>query len=98
MAVHWRLASGVGGDVINDATFNNSSTVSGLVTNGAGATFNQTAGSVGGGVTNAGTVTDDLSNAGTVTNSGTYNANVASNTGTITNSLESPMSAPSMAT
>jgi autotransporter-associated beta strand protein len=36
-------------------------------------------------IVNMGTITDDLSNAGTVTNYGVYNANVASNTGAITN-------------
>ncbi len=36
-------------------------------------------------IVNLGTVTDDLSNAGTVMNYGVYNANVASNTGAITN-------------
>jgi len=37
--------------------------------------------------TNNGTVTDDLNNAGLYTNNATQNANVASNTGTIVNSL-----------
>ena len=36
-------------------------------------------------IVNLGTVTDDLNNAGTVMNYGVYNANVASNTGSITN-------------
>ena len=36
-------------------------------------------------IVNLGTVTDDLNNAGTVMNYGVYNANVASNTGAITN-------------
>jgi autotransporter-associated beta strand protein len=36
-------------------------------------------------IVNLGTVTDDLNNAGVVMNYGVYNANVASNTGTITN-------------
>ena len=38
-----------------------------------------------GAIVNLGTVTDDLNNAGTVMNYGVYNANVASNTGSITN-------------
>jgi hypothetical protein len=38
-----------------------------------------------GAIVNLGTVTDDLNNAGAVMNYGVYNANVASNTGTITN-------------
>jgi uncharacterized protein with beta-barrel porin domain len=36
-------------------------------------------------VSQGGTVKDDLTNAGSVSNSGTYNANVASNSGSITN-------------
>ena len=36
-------------------------------------------------IVNLGTVTDDLNNAGSVMNYGVYNANVASNTGAITN-------------
>ena len=38
-------------------------------------------------IVNLGTVTDDLNNAGTVMNYGVYNANVASNTGSITNCI-----------
>ncbi|MFX9127635.1 hypothetical protein ABTN71_19800, partial [Acinetobacter baumannii] len=34
-----------------------------------------------------GTVQDDLNNAGVVTNNGAYLANVASNTGTVTNAV-----------
>jgi fibronectin-binding autotransporter adhesin len=75
-------------------------TVAGLVTNSgtnaaggiavaAGATLNANGGitnNAGATIVNNGTVNDTLNNAGIVTNNLTYNANVATNTGTITNS------------
>ena len=56
--------------VANGATLNGN----GGITNNLGAT-----------IVNNGIVNDDLNNAGSVTNNLTYNANVATNTGTITN-------------
>ncbi|WP_181168157.1 autotransporter-associated beta strand repeat-containing protein [Mesorhizobium sp. B2-4-19] len=63
-------------------------TNSGAVTVAAGGSLTAPAGilnNAGGIITNNGTVTDALNNAGLVTNNGVYNANVASNTGTINN-------------
>jgi T5SS/PEP-CTERM-associated repeat protein/autotransporter-associated beta strand protein len=70
-------------------------TIAGLLTNSGTVTV-ATGGSLtaptgilnnaGGVITNNGTITDALNNAGVVTNNGTYNASVASNTGTINNS------------
>jgi uncharacterized protein with beta-barrel porin domain len=68
-------------------------TVVGTLNASAGGIFNAgtitviraTGGTVQGNVGGNGVVFDDLTNTGTVTNNGTFNGNVASNTGTITN-------------
>ncbi|WP_294541176.1 hypothetical protein [uncultured Rhodoblastus sp.] len=81
---------------VNAGTYTNTAAGPGAITNNGainvanGATLSALAGvtnNVTGTITVAlgGTVNDALNNAGTVTNSGTYNANVATNTGTITN-------------
>jgi autotransporter-associated beta strand protein len=74
---------------VNNGTY----AMSGLLTNFGGVNVAAGAGLSAGSLTNVstgtivnlGTVTDDLNNAGTVMNYGVYNANVASNTGAITN-------------
>ena len=61
----------------------------GALTVAAGGTLNVTGNlnvAATGTVVNGGTINDDLNNAGVVTNNAIWNANVASNTGTITNS------------
>ncbi len=61
---------------------------SGSVTIGNGGVLTVSSGIVNSGsivIAHGGTLNDDLSNSGTVTNSGAYDANVSSNTGTITN-------------
>ena len=74
---------------VNDGTY----AMSGLLTNfgnvnvaaGAGLSAGSLTNVSTGTIVNLGTVTDDLNNAGAVMNYGVYNANVASNTGAITN-------------
>ena len=67
---------GITSDVTNSATFLNAGTVTGGVTNNAGATFTQTGGSVSNGVINAGTVN---------ANGGALNGAVVNNAGGIFN-------------
>ncbi|MEA2868264.1 MAG: hypothetical protein QOE39_2979, partial [Bradyrhizobium sp.] len=79
------LEIGSGGSITQSASLTNSANF--VVDGGGSAAFGSVTNNAGGTITVAagGTVHDDLNNAGSVTNSGTYVANVASNTGTIIN-------------
>jgi hypothetical protein len=82
-----KLNVGVGGTT-GTYTVDGLVTNSGTITVAANSTLTAAAGitnQTGGQITNFGTVNDALNNAGTVDNNGTYNANVATNTGTINN-------------
>ncbi|MGO4870262.1 MAG: beta strand repeat-containing protein [Roseiarcus sp.] len=78
------LALSSTGSITASSSLTNSGTFT--VASGGSATFTSVTNKSDGTIINDGTITDDLNNAGTVTNNGAYNATVATNTGTITNS------------